>query len=732
MRSPSRILPLAFAAALAPQLWAAGPQIWTLNDPQAYLKGELAGLAVDSDGHLRLGRRVQVHYNSEASFLWAAALGKHGELYLGSGNEGKVFRVADQKSSLLFDSTELEVHALAVGPDERVYAGTSPDGRIYAITDSGQAIPFFDPEDKYIWDMAFDPHGNLWVVTGAAGRVYRIDKGGKAEVVFSSPEMHLTSLLVVGSDVYCGSAPSGFLYHIDGTGHASALLDSSFREIVAIAAAPTGAVYVAAIESAREEPLRAGPARAPATQQAQGVAEVSVTEVITAVGQPGAQPTAQALPVQPARPAGFQRGAVIKVSPDGDTETLWTSSDDAPFALLSAKDGLWLGTGNQGRLYRIRDNRGWSLEASLGCEQITAIQARGDGGLTLVTSNPGKTYSLEPTLNSEGRFVSTPNDAETPAIWGEARLRTLSDSAAVKLETRSGNTSIPDATWSDWRSLETAAVEGRVASPPGRYLQARIVLTGKEKSPVVTAASFSFQQRNQSPRISSITVHPPGEAFQKPLNLGSGEAEIQGLVPRSGQGSEGPRPEGPAATPFGRKTNAQGIRTISWKAEDANRDSLSYDVFYRAESGESLTTLRTGLNETILAWDTTTVPDGRYVVKIVASDSPSNPTALARREDRESVPFEIDNTPPSVQLSLVTRKPWRVGVQVRDALSPVKKLEYALDGGPWQELFPIDGLNDGREERYEIAAEGRTARIVAVHALDLLGNTGSGHLSVAD
>ncbi len=733
MQSLTRSLPIALVAALTTQLWAAGPDLWTLSEPQEYLKGELNGLTLDSDGRLRLGRRLQPHYNSEAAFLWATALGKSGELFLGSGNDGKIFRVAGQKSSLLYDSPELEVHALAVGPDGRLYAGTSPDGRVYAIEESGKASTFFDPEDKYIWDLAFDSRGNLWVTTGASGRLYRVDKTGHAQVVFASTEMHLTALLVVGDDVYCGSSPNGFLYHIDPAGRASALLDTSFREIVAIAPQARGGVYIAAVEGARDEPLRATPQRAPGMQQVDGAAQVTVSEVITAVAQPAGQPMLPVVVAQAQRPPGFRQGAVIKVSPEGDAETLWTSGEDAPFALAADSQGLWLGTGNQGRLYRIRDDRTWSLEASLSCEQITGIQPRGDGALILAASNPGRTFLFEQGLNAEGTYVSAPHDAGTPALWGQARALTLPEGAGVKIDTRTGNTSVPDTTWSDWSPLETRTNDGRVASPPGRYLQARMVLSGKGPSPTVTSARFAFQQRNQSPRFTSITVHPPGEAFQKPVTMGGGEVEIQGLETRPGQGTDASKPEGPVATAFGRKLNVPGIQTISWKVEDANKDSLTFDVFYRAEAGTQLTPLRKGLVETLVAWDTNTVPDGRYVVKIIASDAPSNPSATARREERESAAFEIDNTAPGVQLTRTAAKPWRVSAVVRDERSAIKKFEYALDGGPWQEIFPVDGLNDAREERYEIVAvEGQSAKTIAVRAADVFGNVGGDHLALGD
>ncbi len=83
-----------------------------------------------------------------------------GSIYVGSGNEGKVFKIgANGKAETFFDTTELEVHALALAPDGSLYAATSPEGRIYKIDRTGKGTPFFDPEDKYIWSLALDCAG---------------------------------------------------------------------------------------------------------------------------------------------------------------------------------------------------------------------------------------------------------------------------------------------------------------------------------------------------------------------------------------------------------------------------------------------------------------------------------------------------------------------------------------------------------------------------------------------
>jgi hypothetical protein len=169
----------------------------------------------------------------------------------------------------------------------------------------------------------------------------------------------------------------------------------------------------------------------------------------------------------------------------------------------------------------------------------------------------------------------------------------------------------------------------------------------------------------------------------------------------------------------------RGLQTFSWRAEDANGDVLSYDVHFRALSEGRFRLLRRGLSEPVLAWDTSTVPNGRYVVKVVASDAPSNPGGLALEGSLEGVPFDVDNAPPTLSAQLVERSPARIRARAKDDASPIRKAEYSVNGGRWEEIYPGDGINDGREETYEFAPAGLTGtgpHVVVVRATDLLGN----------
>ncbi len=112
---------------------------------------------------------------------------------------------------------------------------------------------------------------------------------------------------------------------------------------------------------------------------------------------------------------------------------------------------------------------------------------------------------------------------------------------------------------------------------------------------------------------------------------------------------------GGGAPALGRRTFQRGLQTFQWKADDDNNDELSYDVFYRREGDTVWRALKTDLRDTLLVWDTSSVPNGTYVLKVLASDRKSNPAEVALGGELESNSFEIDNVAPTVQIGALRR-----------------------------------------------------------------------------
>jgi len=735
-----RLAALVAAAAVAapPAARAAQPQFWKIEGAQDFLDGDTEGLSVDSEGRVRLAPVTRGLPDTDAPFVWCLARDGKGAIYAGTGNDGKVFRMEDSRATALFDATELEVHALAVGPDGRIYAGTSPDGKVYAIDAAGQAETFYDPGDKYVWALAFDRAGRLLVATGSEGRIHRVDKEGKAEILLASSETHITALAVdPAGNVYAGSSPGGILYRIDPAGKVFVLHDSAYREVKSLDVGPDGSLYAAVIDGKEKEEQVRPPTVMPPVSGPAGEGTVTITESFAIVPPGVPTPSPSPRPLEAARTVGGSRSAVLRLLPSGEVDTLWSSADETPHAILRTEDGLLVGTGNKGKIYRVRDDRTWSMIATLPAQQVTAL-LRGPGGATLLaTSNPGKVFELGG-AGARGTFTSKVKDTETVSSWGRlAWEASLPAGAEVQVQTRSGNTGTPDSTWSDWSAPYARKDGDPITSQAARFLQVKVVIAGKDGgSPVLDSVSAAYLQRNLRPQVQSVTVHPPGEVFQKPMSI-SGEMEILGLEP--GQGPEPPpgvasqRLAMPPATAYSRKLYQKGIQTFSWKADDPNDDTLSYDVYYRSAADSRFRILRKGLTDAVVAWDTTTVPNGRYVIRVTATDAPSNPEGLALSGDKESSAFDVDNTPPTVTAVLESGSGPRVRAVARDDSSLIRKAEYSVDGGPWRDIHPTDGINDEKEESYEVPLTDLAPpgpHVVVVRATDLLGNVATARVDV--
>ncbi len=720
---------LGLLAALAQPAAAATPQFWRIEGTRAFLEGELDSASVDSEGRLRLGPSLRPLFDPEAPNAWCVVRDAKGALYVGTGNEGRVIRIEGTAGKVLFDAEELGVHALASGPDGRIYAATSPDGAVWAIDSAGKASRFFDPAEKYIWALAFDAQGVLYVATGGEGRVYGVQKDGTAATLVASTETHILSLAVArDGKVYAGSSPEGLVYRLSLSSRPFVVLDSVFREIKALVPGADGSIYAAGIDGRAPETTR--PPAAPQPQpQAQGqvAAEVTVTESF-AIAPSAVVQAAAAAGAQPEAPP---KGALLRIQASGDVDTLWTSPDDVPFSIAVTPLGLLVGTGPRGKVYRVGDDQRYELVATLPGEHVTGVVAAAGDGAALVTANPARVLALDGKPAARGSFVSRVKDAESLASWGRLSWEGHApEGTAVKLETRAGNTSTPDSTWTDWSAPAPGAP---ATSEKARFLQVRVGLSGGSgRTPTVEAVNAAYLQRNLPPVFRSLTVHPPGEAFQKPISA-SGEPEILGLDvdPLSERAAAQRPPSGtPPSITFSRKLNERGLRTFSWQADDPNGDTLLYDVFYRSLEESEWRVLRRGLSEPVFAWDTAAVPSARYMLRVVASDSPGNPRALALTATKETPSFEVDNAPPRIQA--VKEGSGVVRVTVQDDASPVRRLELSIDAGPWEDVHPEDGIADSTNESYRISVpvEPRGRRLVVVRASDILGNASTARVDV--
>jgi hypothetical protein len=721
-------------------LQGAGARFWEVATLADFLRGDVTNLTLDLHGRLALGPAMTEVAAPTAPVLWTSIAMPDGGLLVGSGNDGQVLRVAkDGAVSTFYDSPELEVHALAPAPGGGYYAATSPDGRIYKLDAKGGATPFFDPEDKYIWALAVDAAGAVYAGTGDKGHVYRISPDGKGEVFYRTKATHVRALHVTSDGaLLVGTESPGRVFRVTRDGAGFLLLDPGLQEISALRADAKGIVYAAALTGRGEG--RQQPPAAPAAEPAR-LPVPSVSTEITAMTVVEPQVSPAAGPAGAARESGRTsgRGAVYRILPDGTWDQVWTSADDAPYDVgFDAGGALLVATGSKGKIYRVTgDPVQTTLLARAPAQQVTTIMSEGTAALVVTTANPAKIFRLTQTPATTGTYESEVRDAEGLATWGAISWRGSTPAGTeLKFYTRSGNTPAADETWSPWSAPYRRADGEQITSPKARYLQWKAELTGKGAvSPVVTSVTAAYLQRNLRPEITSITIHPPGVVFQKPFS--TGEAEIAGFdagpVDRRLSAPQPPQPGG--APQLGRRGYQKGLQTFLWRAQDGNDDDLSYDVLYRREGETTWKTLKRGLDDPLFVWDTTSVPNGTYVVKIVVSDALANPPGSALLADRESSTFDIDNTPPTITVASATRTNGRTAVRftVRDLDSPVQRVEYSLDADRWRPIYPRDGIADSRLEEFDLTIETDTAdKAIILRAVDAMNNVATGRAEPAE
>ena len=727
------IFVLGLVAAFTAALGASKPVFWqtaTLND---FLRGEAENLSIDGHGRLVLGPATELVAETTAPFLWAMAVAPDGSIYVGSGNEGKVFKIdGSGKAATFFDSTELEVHALALAPDGSLFAATSPEGRIYKIDRSGKSTPFFDPEDKYIWSLALDGQGNLYAGTGEKGLIYKITPDGKGSPFYSTKATHVIALTFERSgQLLAGTEGPGRLFRVDSTGKAFLLLDSTHQEIRAIHLDPQGNIYLAALTgrtTSSAQPPAPSPAETapPPTREPVPTVTTEVT-AIAVVDTGGASVGSAEAPAREDRRGG--RGEIYRIRPDGLWDILWESAEDSPYDLaLDSGGALIVGTGRSGKLYSLNgDPTTATLLMQASAQQVTGFARDAKGNIIYATSNPGKIFRLASQRAAEGTYTSLVRDAQTVADWGTLSWRASTPSGSrVEIFTRSGNTGTPDDTWSAWTGPYSAGSGEEIKSPNARYLQWKAVLSGKPNTPVLTSVSAAYVQRNLRPKVTSLTVHPTGTVFQKPYP--TGDPDIAGFddqAPDRRILSSTATP-GTSSSGLGRRAYQRGLQTFVWRAEDANDDELRYEILYRREGETGWKSLKSELEDAIFVWDTTSVPNGTYVVKVVASDGAANTPGAALEGELESSAFDIDNGPPAVVVTSARPANGRTTIQfeVRDEWSSISKVEYSLDAQRWQVIYPRDGIFDGRTEQFELTlADGDAAKGLIIRAYDAKNNS---------
>ncbi len=726
------------AALSVPPACAQGTHLWSQSRLEDFEKGTPQGVALSSDGHLYEAPVLKEALTTPSTFVWSITVDKSGTAYLGTGSPATVERVTpDGKVFTLFETRDLTVQALRLGPDGALYVATVPSGKVYKLKtnstakqDESSATLVFDlsrvsgqkteedkPETKsdddkdsskkdvkshYIWDLAFDSAGKLYIATGGPGAVYRIDPAKESaapEKFFSSDEQHIRALAWdAKGNLIAGSDGSGLVYRINPQGKGYVLFEAPRREITSIAVGANGVIYAASVGDKSHNPLPPLPV--------QGTGVVTFTVV-----QPGSLQVANQ---SVSAPEGTELYALEE---NQAPRKLWSGKDEVVYALASRSDGLLVLTGNRGRVFRIQDDGNFADIAHLEAQQGLSLAVEGKSDIYVGTGNTGKLYTIRSQEKHE--YASDVLDAGAFARFG--RIEIQPGSNGYDLLTRSGNVEQPVRGWSEWEPVK----DGEIASPAGRFLQWKAVL---HQGGVLGSVGVNYLPVNSAPAVDDLVV-VPGARLNPQNQAGTQQQTVSINFPSANQGQTVVFESQPG-NPLSAIKDKTAI-TARWSAHDDNGDDLTFTLYIKGDNESEWRLLKDGVTEKAYSFDASLVPDGGYQIKVLASDSPSHSPGEALTGYKESDRFEVDTTPPVVTNLKASEengpcaqtpcsRPVVFSFDAEDAGSPIAHAEYSLDAGPWQYIEPVGRLSDSKHEHYE----------VHVPAISLAAKTGEHLLTV--
>ncbi len=709
-----------------------------------FQKGKTQDVVVGSQGTLQLGRASEV-LCEKFEDVWSinCIVVNDGSVFLGTSPNGAVYKYNMGKLTKIYplDSEKKQkpkkevnepndvnkparglttdsnivkteqylankhVFAMATDISGRLLVGISGDKAALCRLEKGVMETIFEPNDvKYIFAIAVGTNGNIYLGTGPKGIVYHLNSLGKnPQVIYDSPDKNILSL-AIGKDglLYAGSAGRGLVYKINPqTKTAAVLYDSEQPEITAMLFADNNDLYAAAtsaniIQPEQEfipeipSPGRPEPQGEPETPDEPAEDQGGMKLKIANTKKP---PEGKA-PVRAVPQGRIQRpeqaSNIYKINKDGFVTSIFDKS--AVFFCLAQQDKkLLVGTGNDARLYTVDPTT--EQEAMLyedrHASQITAMVVFGND-VYIATSNPARFIKLKNTFAANGTYTSDLVDAGQPAKWGMFQIEAdIPKNCKVLMSCRSGNVKdINDPTFSEWSKPAEVTQPVQMLCPAGRFSQYKLLLQSSDgkTSPLIREVAVADAVANLAPTIESVNVT---------------------------------RTETP---------DKKGVFKISYDAKDQNNDKLIYKIDFRRVGRTGWIELAKDVESDSFEWDGKTTEDGRYEIRVTASDERSNTPATKLTASRISEPVIVDNTGPVIKdvVSKIDRKNVTMKFKACDELSAVSQLYYAVDSNSrWIGAVPDDLVYDTMEEDFTIVIEDLSAgdHVVAVKTLDAVGNT---------
>jgi hypothetical protein len=683
-------------------------KVWYHANHGHYDKAQFKQAVVTSEGSLRLSRQVKPLAGIQATHVWAMVEDKAGNLFVATGDEGKLFKVSpDGKVTLVYTSTDSQILSLALAPDGTVFAGTGPHGLIVSIPPVGDAKVLVADLDNYVWSLVHDPvTKTLFAGTGPKGRIYQVSAAGKASIFYTTKQKHILCLArSVDNMLYAGTDKGGLVYRIDPTGKGFVLFHAQQGEVHSLLLADN-VVYagtsVPVPRGSRSNPGsgnnssvtsldRDGPDQASSKKvKAKRVSAKTVSSSTSDAEESGNGRNSGASSAS--LPASGEN-SIYCIAKDGTVRELFREKVMV-LSLLRWHGKLLAGTGLRGQLFEIDvASKEKSEMARLDNGLIHCLFQRQDGSIVIGAGDPGKLYVLDHEFCRKGTVTSSVLDAKIISKWGTMSWKARTPAGtSVSVAVRTGNVAEPDQTWSDWSAEQTDLTGARVTAPAARYLQYRVTLTtdNPKITPELRTIALRYKNINEAPEVTRLDV------------------------------------------PDLANTNLENPKKlkIKWSAVDPNEDELTYNLYVRKEGWKDWVLLEEDLEKKDFEWDTTTFPSGFYQVKVVASDRRDNSPEDALTSQRISRFVPVSHVPPTEQVKVNGMEGDHAVIEATatDSMVRLTEASFAVNGKKWINVFPTDGLFDSKTENFRFTTDSLRpgTYVLILRVKDAAGNIGSG------
>lgn len=681
-----------------------------------FSKGELRSTSLSSQGELSRAPAKRRRVELNANLLFATDVDEDGAVYAATGDAGYVYRIEKNDDvTTIAKLREPLVTAIMVGGEGEIFAAVAPGGKIYRLdADGPNTTPtvFCKTGEMYVWSMLPRRNGAMFLATGKEGKVLRVDKDGESEVWFDSDSANVIKLMKTRDGrVLALTQGKCRVYELKDKEKATVVYEGKLDEGRAFVEDKNGVLYLA---------LNSG-----------ATASRVLTKPPTSAGS--AIPT---LPSVVSRMKSAGQAVVIRLDPEGFASAHWMAVEAPIHSMLLDRDreSLLVAAGSKGKLYRIAKNGDHSVLFNVE-ESIIMSMAWTEKGLLLATADGASLYVALTKDDDAGVYLSETIDASFPVKWGHIRWEGRgARRAPIKIAVRTGATAeADDDLWESW-SKDIDARDGHILleDTVARYLQYRITFDDSaSKDELIEKVHLYYRSPNRAPLVKTIVVGPapvkkmPMSSSMRPsVPVPPGSNSTSSRL-SSGTASPGLTKSGDVTVdPFSNKNQ----KLISWQMTDPNRDKLQTDVFFKAEDEEQWKLVQEKVTKNSLQFDTKTIPDGLYRVRVVINDSLSNPYNDVATVSLVGAPFAIDNTPPNIKAprqSKLNDNAYKITFSVHDDTSLIYDGRFAIDVEDWQVISPDDDIFDSNEEKFTIKTDtlAKGEHTMAVLITDSEGNS---------